>query len=507
MSNIRHILRLHTQGVGFFEIIKQTEIPRIVLRKHIDDFNKSELSFEEINELTDKDLQELFPKPEEKTIDLKQQTLLNLFPPMEKALKRKGMTRKILWENYIKIHPDGYTYGRFIQLFAKWRSRPTPIMHKEHKAGDKLYIDFAGQKLSIIDAETGVSKSVEVFVAILGASQLTYVEAVLSQQKEDFIPACENALQFYGGVPGAIVCDNLRSAVKKTSRYEPSINETFADFAEHYNTAILPARVYQPTDKAPVEIAVRIAYSRIYAKLTDHKFYSLEELNKAIWAALDEHNNQIITTKGWSRRQMFNDFEKAALLPLPLLRYEFKKLAFVTVPKNCHICLPTDKHHYSVPYQFIGKNIKILYSNEKVEMFYHYERIAFHKRNRTAYKYTTINEHLSPAHRFVVELTSDRFLSLAGEIHPDVKRYITVILEGQRHRDQAYRICLGVLGFAKKVGNERLTKACQRAANCGTYSYRIIKRILEKGLDMEKDDSNNLRMPEHNNIRGREYYQ
>lgn len=507
MANIRHILRLHTQNVGFFEIMKETGIVRTTLRKHINDFNKSGLTFEEINELSDKDLEELFMKPQEKPVDVRQQELLSLFPAIERELKRKGMTRKILWEEYIKNNPDGYGNCRFNQLYAKWKVRPVPVMHKEHIAGDKMYIDFAGQKLSITNESTGATTDVEVFVAILGASQLTYVEAVMSQKIEDFIPACENALQFYGGVPGAIVCDNLRSGVKRASRYEPTINETFADFAEHYNTAVLPARVYKPTDKAPVEIAVRISYTRIYSKVRNQKFNSLEALNKSICLALDEHNNQIITGKEWSRRQKFNDIEKQALIPLPLLRYEFKKVAYVTVPKNCHICLPADKHYYSVPYQFIGKNIKILYSNEKVEMFYHYERIAFHVRDRTAYTYTTVNEHLSPAHRFVAELTSDRFLALAKEIHPDVLLYISVILESQRHRDQAYRICIGILGFAKKVGNERLVKACQRATSFGTYNYRIIKKILEQGLDIEKEDGENLKMPEHDNIRGKEYYQ
>src|SRR6185312_3507486 len=507
MSNIRHILRLHTQGIGNFDIMKETGIPRSILRKHIKDFKRSGLSFQEINELNDKDLEELFPKPEGRPIDIRQQKLLNLFPAMERELKRKGVTRKVLWEEYIKNNPDGYGQVRFCQLFAIWKSRPVPIMHKEHIAGDKMYIDFAGQKLIITDELTGETRNVEVFVAILGASQLTYVEAVMSQKKEDFIPACENALQFYGGVPGAIVCDNLRSAVKRTSRYETSINETFADFAEHYNTAIVPARKYQPTDKAPVEIAVRISYTRIYAKIRDQKFYTLEALNHAIWAALDAHNNQIINGKEWSRRQMFNEIEKVALLPLPFLQYEFKKLTYTTVPKNCHISLSADKHYYSVPYQFIGKKIKIMYSNEKVEMYYHYERIAFHKRDRAPYKYTTVYEHLSQAHRFVLELTSDRFLALAGEIHADVRLYINVVLESQRHRDQAYRLCIGILGFAKKVGNERLTKACQRATSFGTYNYRIIRKILEQGLDMDKDDVENLKMPEHNNIRGREYYQ
>lgn len=506
MSNIRYILRLHTQKIGNFEIMKQTGIPRSTLRKYIKDFKKSSLSFEEINELSDKDLDELFLKPQSKPADVKQQVLLNLFPAIDKELKRKGVTRKILWEEYLKKHPDGYGYCRFNQHFAKWKSQPVPIMHKEHKAGDKLYIDFAGQKLYLIDELIGLPRAVEVFVAILGASQFTYVEAVISQRKEDFIPACENALQFYGGVPGAIVCDNLRSAVKRTSRYEPSINETFADFAEHYNTAILPARVRQPTDKAPVEIAVRIIYTRIYAKLRDQKFHTIQELNKAIWAALEEHNNHIITGRKCSRMQQFLEIEKSTLLPLPLLRYEFKKLAYITVPKNCHICLPVDKHYYSVPYHFIGKSVKVVYSSENVEVFYHYERISYHKRDRTQFTYTTNNEHLFPAHRFTNELTSDRFVSLAEEIHTDVKLYIGVILESQRHRDQAYRICMGILGFAKKVGNARLTKACQRAASCGIYNYVIINKILKQGLDMHEDEGELPKMPEHNNIRGKDYY-
>ncbi len=507
MSNIRHILRLHTQGVGFFEIIRQTGIFRTTLRKCINDFKASGLTFEEINELTDKDLEELFQKPEEKPMDLMLQSLLDRFPAMDKELKRKGVTRMTLWQEYIKENPGGYGYSRFNRYFKRWKDQVKPVMHKEHIAGDKMYIDFAGERLSITDPHTGIEQKVEVFVAILGASQLTYVEAVMTQKKEDFIPACENALHFYGGVPGAIVCDNLRAAVKRTSRYEPSINETFFDFGEHYNTAILPARVRKPTDKAPVEIAIRIIYSRIYAKIRDQTFYSLEDLNKAIWMALEEHNNQIITGTNYSRRQLFKDKEMVALLPLPLLRYEFKKLAEITVPKNGHIRLSVDKHHYSVPYQFIGKSIKVLYSNENVEMYYHYEQIAFHKRDRTPYKYTTVNEHLFPAHRFTTELASDRFVVLAEGIHADVKVYIAKVLESQRHRDQAYRICLGILDFAKKVGNERLTKACQRATNCGIYSYRIIKKILEQGLDMLEDDADNLKMPEHNNIRGKEYYQ
>jgi transposase len=507
MSNIRYILRLHTQNVGFFDIIKQTGIYRATLRKHINDFKKSGLTFEEINELTDKDLEDLFQKPEERPIDATLKTLLGLFPEMAKELKRKGVNRMTLWQEYKKKYPDGYGYSRFNRYFKKWKDQPSPILHKEHKPGDKLYIDFAGDRLWLTNPQSGISQYVEIFVAILGASQLTYVEAIMSQQKEDFISACENALQFFGGVPGAIICDNLRAAVKRASRYEPGINATFADFGEHYNTAIIPARPSRPTDKAPVENAIKIIYSRIYAKLRDQKFYTLEELNKAIWGALEEHNNQLITGRPFSRRQRFNEIEKVAMQPLPVLKYEFKKQAYRTVTKNSHVCLPADKHYYSVPYQNVGKSVKVLYSSQYVEVFYNYERIAYHKRDRTPFTYTTDSTHLLPAHRYTVELASDKFLALAETIHPEVKSYIEVILKSQRHKDQAYRLCTGILGFAKKVGNDRLTKACHRASSWGIYNYRSIKKILEQGLDMCDNEDVELKMPEHDNIRGNEYYQ
>ncbi len=267
MSKIRHILRLHSQGRNKLVIANHTSVSRNTLKKYLKEFERSGLSFKEINELSDKDLEDLFVKPEEKPITPKLHALFGLFPAMDKELKRKGITRLLLWEDYKKKHPDGYSLSQFKNYFAKWKAQVNPSMHIEHKAGDKLYVDFAGDKLSIIDKQTGEIQAVEVFVAILGASQLTYVEAVMSQQKEDFIGACEGALHYYGGVPAAIVPDNLKSAVIKSSKYEPVLNETFADFAEHYSTTILPARAYRPQDKALVEGAVKIIYTRIYTKI------------------------------------------------------------------------------------------------------------------------------------------------------------------------------------------------------------------------------------------------
>lgn len=508
MSNIRHLLRLYTQKQTQSEIIVQTGIPRRILKKYIETFKASGLSFEEINQLSDKDIEELFAIPKENYFTEIQLALFDYFPLVEKEIRKKGVTFYILWEEYIKKYPDGVSHGHFKKQFFRWKSRITPTLRKEHKSGDKLFIDFAGEKLSIIDKQTGQERQVEVFVAVLGASQLTYVEAVMSQRKEDFIPVCEEALHYYGGIPAAIVPDNLKSAVTKSSKYEPTINETFADFAEHYNTTILPTRAYKPKDKALVENAIKIIYTRIYAKIRNETFYSLEELNKAIRVLLEEHNDHIVTGKDFSRRQCFEETERKTLLPLPTIRYEFKKQLIGTVMSYGHVCLVPDKHYYSVPYHLIGKKVKVMFTRYNVEIFYRYERIALHKRSYGSHKYTTDQEHLPPSHRFVNKLTPAHFLKEADEIHADVRHYIHKILEHASHPEKGYKMCMGILALGRKVGKERLTKACRRALGYKSYSYKTINSILEKGLDILNDAENErIKMPSHANIRGAEYYQ
>ena len=509
MSKIRQILRLHSLGCSKLKIAEQTGLSRNTLKKYLKTFTSAGLTFDEINELSDKELEDLFVKPEDKPVHERLQTLFSLFPVIEKELKRKGVTRLMLWEEYRQSHPDGLGLSQFKHYLAQWQAQVNPTMHMEHKAGDKLYVDFAGDKLSIIDEQTGEVHPVEVFVAILGASQLTYVEAVMTQQKEDFIAACENAMHYCGGIPAAIVPDNLKSAVTKSSKYEPTLNETFADFAEHYGTTILPARAYRPRDKALVENAVRIIYTRIYVKIERKEYFSLEALNAAIITALEEHNNAPLRGRNYSRRQQFDDIEKSALLPLPPLRYELKKHQYATVAKNGHAGLSADKHYYSVPYRFIGKKVKLLYSRHSVEIYYNYERIALHQRTKSPYQYTTQKEHMASTHRFVSEWTPERFTSWAASIHEDVRLYVLKVLDRKQHPEQAYKSCMGILGFAKKVGNERLVKACQRALGYGAYNYTTIQKILERELDLRDapDETDQLQMPFHDNIRGENYYQ
>lgn len=507
MNKIRQILRLHSRGISKLKIAEQTGVARNTIKKYIKEFSQSNLTFLEVNELCDKDLEDLFVKPESAPVNKKLEILFNLFPSMDKELKKKGVTRQLLWEEYKRNNINSLGRSQFNYYFASWKAQVNPTMRMNHKAGDKLYVDFAGDKLSIVDKQTGEIQYVEVFVAILGASQLTYVEAVMSQQKEDFIGACEGALLYYGGVPAAIVPDNLKSAVTKSSKYEPVLNDSFADFAQHYSTTILPARAYKPRDKALVENAVRILYTRIYAKIRGRDYFTLEELNLAMRVALEEHNSTLLTGRNYSRRQQFEEIERSALSPLPPLRYELKKEIFVTVMKNGHVSLSADKHYYSVPYRFIGKKVKLMYSRSVVEIFYHYERIAIHKRLKSPYNYTTDKEHLASAHRFVTDWTPERFLSWASRIHEDVQLYILKILDRKQHPEQAYKSCIGILSFAKKVGNDRLTKACQRALGYGIYNYKTIQSILEKGMDKYDDDNEKTQMPQHDNIRGENYYQ
>ncbi len=312
---------------------------------------------------------------------------------------------------------------------------------------------------------------------------------------------------FTGGVTNALVTDNLKAAVTKSSKYEPVINESFAAFADHYNIAVLPTRTYHPRDKSLVEGAVKIIYTRIYASLRGMVFHTLEELNQAILQALEEHNNKLLKGRYYSRRMQFEEIERATLHPLPKLKYEHKKQVYATVMKNGHVCLSADKHYYSVPYKHIGKKVKILYTNKSVEVFYNYQRIACHARIKSPHNYTTDKDHMASTHRFVSDWTPEKFLSWAAGIDEVVRQYIYVILNKKQHVEQAYKSCVGILTMAKHYGNQRLINACKRGIEYDMYSYKSIEMILKRGLDIPEPEETQLTlMPMHDNIRGENYY-
>lgn len=412
----------------------------------------------------------------------------------------------MLHKEYLQKYPDGYSRSQFNSKLRTYLALSRPVMHMDYKAGDKLYIDFAGSKLQVLE-KGGETRDVEVFVAILGCSQLTYVEAVDSQKKEDLIKATEGALHYFGGVPQAIIPDNLRSAVTKGSKYEAVLNEEFASFAEHYGVTVIPARVYKPRDKSLVEGAVKLIYHSIYTRLEDRSFYDLESLNAAIRSALEIHNNKPFSGRTYSRREQFEDVERDTLGSLNPLRYEVKKQSIVTVMKNGYIRLGEDIHYYSVPYKYIGKKVKILYTSSRVEVYYRYLMIASHLRERRKYHYSTNSDHLASQHKFLTEWTPEKFVEEASEIHEDVAGYISKVLEKKTYPEQAYKSCSGILSFARRVGPERLTEACRWADNLGQYNYLVIEEILRKKLDHLLLDDESTQISVHENIRGKEYYQ
>lgn len=506
MSKLRQILRLHEQGESKLKISKLSGISRNTLKKYLKIYARLRLTTALMEGHSDQELDHLFgenllPEPTERY-----KTLEAYFPKMEKELKKRGMTRRILWERYIAEHPDGFKITQYKHHYQQWLRRSKPVMHIDHVAGDKMYIDYAGEKLHIVNKDTGEITDVEVFISVLGTSQLTYVEATMSQCKEDFITSCEHALGYYGGVPMAIVPDNLKSAVTKTDRYEPTLNQAFENFAAHYNTTILPARAYKPKDKALVEGAVKIAYRRIYSVLDNKIFHSLEELNEAIREITELHNNTKITGRPYSRRELFEEIERQTLQPLPALPFIFKRQQQVTVSVNGHVCLKEDKHYYSVPYHYIGKKVKLLYTATEVEIFLNYASLTVHPRDRKQYGYSTNVEHLASTHKYLTEWNPERFIKWAESINESVKEFIIRLMESKSHPEQSYKACQGVLGYERKVGRERLINACKRAIEYENYSYHSIRTILENKYDKLTNTELLTEIPQHENIRGENYY-
>lgn len=506
MRKVKKIFKLYTSGVSKRQISSQLGVSRNTVTKYIDFFGRYKLTGYEVSAMTIEELHVLF-RSGEKTKTSRLTTLEQYFPYFDKELKKTGVTRYLLWEEYKEKHPEGFKRTQFFYWYTQWRKEVSPVMHFDHKAGDKLFIDFTGKKLTIVDEHTGELHDLEIFVCVLGSSQFTYVEACESQKKEDFIRCIENALWYYGGVPKALVVDNLKAAVTKSSRYEPRVNETFADFADYYGTTVLPARVYKPRDKAIVENAVRIIYTRVFAPLRNQTFHDISSINKAISALLKQHNSMSFRGRNYSRASLFKEVEQQTLDSLPSKKYELKDYANGTVHKNSHIYLSKDKHYYSAPYKYIGKKIRIIFSNSLVEIYYRQQCLATHTRVKSKYGYTTNEEHIPSFHRFVSEWSSEKFMSWGAYIGPECKYYITKILDKKQHPEQSYKSCLGVLHFAKKVGNTRLNNACKRALNYQAYNYKIIERILEKGWDAIEEPAEEItEVPYHNNIRGRNYY-
>ena len=380
-------------------------------------------------------------------------------------------------------------------------------MPMRHKYGDKLFIDYTGKKLPVVDRATGEVKQMEVFVGVLGGSNYTYIEACPSQNLEHFITCTVNCLEYMGGVPQALVPDNLKSAVTRADRYEAMVNRQYKSLALHYDTVVYPTRVAKPRDKALVEGAVKLVYQRIFFHLSKQTFFSLAELNEQLHLLLAKYNDAPFYKQTESRKERFDREEKELLKPLPSYRFEQKQIARNLVHKNCHIWL--NKHYYSVPHSYVGKKVRVYYNSQTVEVFFNYERIAIHKYCEKPWDYTTIKEHMPDHHQFVMDWNPGRFINWGEQIGKATGEYIQKVLNKRSYPEQAYKSCLGILNLSKKYSPERLEKACQRALSYEKYSYRTIDRILYLKMDQIQEDtsSEKAKLPDHDNIRGSTYFE
>jgi len=445
-----------------------------------------------------------------------------LFPPTDAAssaartepdwsqihaeLKRRGVTLALLWQEYRAEHAQGYAYSWFCERYGAWRKCISPTMRQMHVAGDKLFVDWAGDTIPVFDAATGEEHRAHIFVAALGASNYTYAEARWTEMLPDWIGAHVNALAAIGGVPKALVPDNLKAGITKPSRYEPGINRTYQDLADHYGCVVLPARVMKPRDKAKVEVAVQIVERFVLAKLRHRRFFSLAELNAEIRECVAAINAKVMKKLAKSRRELLETLDRPALDALPTTPYSYAEWKRARVAPDYHIEIAG--HSYSVPSKLIREIVEARITSATVEIFHKGQRVASHAFSPVCNRHTTITEHMPSAHRRYAEWTPTKMMSEAARVGPATVALFEAIMRAKPHPEQGFRSCLGIIGLTRSYGVTRLEAASQRGNDIGATSYGSIASILKHGLDKAYANSKAPDGPpiRHANIRGRGYY-
>lgn len=427
------------------------------------------------------------------------------WPSIHRELGKKHVTLDLLWQEYKAEHPEGLRYSAFCQHYRDWVGRLSVSMRQTHRPGEKLFVDYAGTTLAVIDPASGEIRSVQLFVAVLGASNYTYAEATWSQGLADWLGAHVRALEFFGGCPEIVVPDNLKSGVIKAGFYEPDLNPSYQEWAAHYGVAVLPARVRKPKDKAKVENAVLVASRWIIAVVRNRRFFSLAELNRAIAELLERLNTRAFKKLPGCRRQAFEALDRPRLRPLPAARYAFAEWVRRRVGIDYHV--EVGGHYYSVPYRFARQELDARIGAHTVELFHKGVRVASHVRSREKGRHTTVEAHMAPAHQAVAGWNAPRLLEWARKVGPHTAAYVEHLMGSRAHPQQAYRACLGVLRLAREYGRNRLEAACERALAIHARTYHSVASILKNGLDRQSaSDAQSSLPPEHANVRGSSYY-
>lgn len=507
MSQIKQLLLKKKQGKSKKAIARELEMSKNTVKTYLYRIESTGMSADALLQLAEPELEAKLLagnpsyKPDAKYYDFKQR-----LDSYVKELDRTGVNRRLLWREYKQEKPDGYEYTQFCYHLSQHLKAARPTMILSHKAGDKLYIDFAGKKLSYVDRETGEILECQVFVACLPYSDYSFAMAVKTQCLEDFIYALTRCLEAIGGVPQTLVPDNLKAAIIKANNYEPSVNRALEDFANHYNTCVTPTRARKPKDKALVENQVKLIYSRVYAKLRNEQFFDLQSLNKAITDKVREHNQTRMQQKPWCREEKFLSDEKSTLQALPENRFEIKYYKSLKIAQNNHILLSPDNHHYSVPYPYIGQQSEVVFTRNIVKIYIKGKLVASHIRSPKP-GYTSKEEHLCSTHRHYKNRSPEYYQRQAQKQSEELYQLVCQIFSQNRYPEQLYRTCDGLLSLARKTEKEKFTKACQIALENQNYSYRFISNILENNMtEFSRPRQLSIRFPEHENIRGASYY-
>lgn len=504
MRHIREVLRLHySVGMSQRAVARSLGLAQGTVSKYLNRARRAGLTWPLPPELDD-DVQlenRLYPPPSDLPGDERPQPDWAL---VHRELRRPNVTLMLLWEEYCGANSDSFSYSWFCERYKEWAGRLKPTLRQVHIAGEKLFVDYSGHTMEVVDGLSGEVRTTQIFVAVLGASNYTYAEASLSQSLPDWIASHVRAFAYFGGTARQTVSDNLKAGITRACFHEPMVNRTYADLARHYGTAIIPARPYRPRDKAKVEVGVQIVGRWILARLRNRHFFSLAALNEAIYALLVDLNDRPLRSWGRSRRELFEQLDRPALTSLPDEPYEYAEWKRSRVNLYYHVEIA--KHYYSVPHNLLHQEVETRITQKTVEIFLRGKRVASHLRSTLPHRPTTIPEHMPSSHRRYRDWTHERIRSEAAKVGPDAQTLIDVIMRSRPHPEQGFRSAIGIIGLVKRYGQERVDAACARALLLNARSYKSVAAILKNGTDRTAPPAEEAPILFHANIRGRSYY-
>jgi len=497
MRKIREVLRLTATGVTARRVARIVGIARSTVADCLERAAAAGLAWPLPDHLDEAELtRRLYPPPPPRP----DAPPVPVWAAVQSELSRKGVTLMLLWQEYKAATPDGYQYSRFCDLYREWAATQDVVLRQTHAPGDKLFVDYAGPTVDVVDPATGEARAAQVFVAVLGHSSYTYAEATWTQTAPDWLGAHVRTFEFLGGVPAATVPDNLKPGVTKAHRYDPDLNPGYQELAEHYGVTVLPARVRKPRDKAKVESGVLLVERWILARLRKQTFFSLAELNQAIRALVIELNARPFQKREGSRASVFEAADRPALKPLPARAYEYATWKKAKVHLDYHV--EVDRRYYSVPHRFVGKTVEVRLAGTTMEVFHRGQRIAVHTRSQIKGSFTTNGAHRPQRHQAVVDLTHERLLRQAEGIGPATVAVLQAQLHIRKHPEYALRSCLGILRLARDFSPAKLEAACTRALSLKSTSYRALRALIQMPAQTELS----LSLPDHGNVRGPSYY-